>query len=81
MEDIQRAIDARQFNIIHFKTKQAHIHILRTQAVKDLKKLNEEYNIIFDKYQYKYLFGKEKPMHEKWLIRIINADLKQTCES
>ena len=27
-----------------------------------------------------YLFGKNKPIYEKYLIKIINKDLKHTCE-
>ena len=57
-DDIQKAINARQFNTVHFKTKQSHIHILENQAVKDLKKLECDYQIIFQKHHYKYLFGK-----------------------
>lgn len=78
--DIQKAINARQFNIVHFKTKQSHIHILGNQAAKDLKKLERDYQIIFQKHHYKYLFGKNKPSHEKQMIRSINLDLKNTCE-
>jgi integrase len=79
-DDIQKAIDARPFNIVHFKTKQSHIHIRGNQAVKDLKKLEPDYQIIFQKHHYKYLFGKNKPSHEKQMIRSINLDLKNTCE-
>lgn len=69
-----------QINLIHFKTNQAHIHVLSVQGVKDLKKLENEYHIVFKKYNYEYLFGKQKPMHKKSLIRIVNKDLKHTCK-
>ena len=36
--------------------------------------------IIFNKYQFKYIFGKDQPIHKKSLIRTINEDLKNTCE-
>jgi hypothetical protein len=73
-DDIEKAVDARQFNIVHFKTKQSHIHILGNPKVKDLKKLERDYQMIFQKHHYKYLFGKNKPSHEKPMIRSINLD-------
>lgn len=36
--------------------------------------------IIFNKYQFKYFFGKDQPIHTKSIIRTINEDLKNTCE-
>ena len=39
-----------------------------------------ERTIIFQKYGYKYLFGKSEPIHQKSLIRLINADLHNTCK-
>jgi hypothetical protein len=62
------------------KTNQPHIHILSRRAVKDFRKLENEFNIVFQKYKYKYLFGKDKPIIAKSLIRIINKDLKHTSE-
>lgn len=38
-EDIEKAINAAQFNIIHHKTRKAYIHVLSTQVIKDLKGL------------------------------------------
>ena len=35
---------------------------------------------MFKKYNCKYLFGKNKPVHEKSLIRLVNKDLKNTCD-
>lgn len=32
------------------------------------------------KYKYKYLFGKDKPIEEKFLINTINRDLKHICQ-
>lgn len=80
-EDTINAIKSHQLNIIHFKTNQPHIHILSKRAVKDLRKLENEFKIVFQKYKYKYLFGKNKPIITKSLIRIINKDLKNTSES
>lgn len=79
-KDIRDAIKIHQFNLIHFKTNQPHIHILSNHAVNDLKKLENEFIIIFEKYKYKYLFGKDKPIINKSLIRIVNKDLKHTIE-
>ena len=69
-----------QFNVIHHKTKRAHIHVLSSNGVEKLKKLSTELIIIFSKYGYEYLFGKNKPMHQKALTRFINNDLKNTCQ-
>ena len=77
--DLVNAIKAAQFNIVHHKTKQAHIHVLFEDAVKELKSLNNEFFIVFDKYQYEYLFGQNKPLADKTLIRMVNKDLKTTC--
>ena len=79
-EDIQKAIKASQFNLIHYKTKQAHIHVLSKKAIQDLRKLSTEFSIIFDKYNFQYLFGKTKPITDKNIIKMINRDLKNTSE-
>jgi integrase len=79
-EDIQKAIAASQFSLIHHKTKQAHIHVLSKKAVQDLRKLTNEFSIVFDKYNYQYLFGKLQPINEKNIIKIINKDLKHTSK-
>ena len=74
------AITSSQLNAIHYKTKQAHMHVLSKNGVKKLKELSVEYTIIFNKYGYKYLFGKNEPIHQKSLTRFINNDLKNTCQ-
>ena len=79
-KDIQDAIKTSQFSVIHFKQKEPHIHVISDLAVQELKKLNDYYWIIFVKYKYKYLFGKDKPIDQKYLIKMINKDLKHTCE-
>lgn len=53
-------------------------HVLSKNGV---KKLSLEYTIISTKYGYKYLFGKSKPIHQKALTRLINNDLKNTCQA
>jgi putative transposase len=79
-KDIQKAIASSQFNIIQHKTNKAHIQVLPRKALEDLKKLNLEYEVIFEKYKYKFLFGKVDPIADKSLIRFINKDLAYTCE-
>ena len=79
-EDINDAIKGGQFNLIHHKTRKAHIHILSDKAIRDLRNLETHLKIVFDKYQYQYLFGKNKIMNRKSLIRMVNHDLKRTCE-
>ena len=79
-EDIQKAIAASQLSLIHHKTKQAHIHVLSKKAVQYLRKLTTEFSIVFDKYNYQYLFGKLKPITDKNIIKMINRDLKHTSE-
>jgi integrase/recombinase XerD len=78
--DIQNAIKSSQFSVIHFKQNQPHIHIISDIAVKELKKLKPYYKIIFVKYKFNYLFGKNKPLDKKYFIKIINKDLKNTCQ-
>ena len=63
-----------------FTIKQPFIHVLSKRAVKKLKNLNFEFDTVFKKYHYKYLFGKEKPLHKKALIQILNRDLKHTSQ-
>ena len=79
-EQIEDAIKASQISVIHHKTRQPYIHVLSITAVQNFKRLKPEMEIIFNKYQFKYLFGKDKPIHKKSLIRTINEDLKNTCE-
>ena len=66
--------------MVHHKTKKTNIHVLSKKAIRDLKNLKVEFTIVFDKYKYKFLFGKHKPIIEKSLIRIVNQDLQKTCE-
>lgn len=80
LEDILDTTQISQFNLIHHKTKKAHIHILSDKTIKDLRNIQTNLKIVFDKYQYQYLFGKNKPMNKKSLIWMINDDLKKTCE-
>lgn len=77
-EDLKRAILASQLSLIHHKTNQAHVHVLSKRAVQDLINLEVEFSIIFDKYQYQYLFGKIKPINNKSLIAMVNKDLRET---
>ena len=78
--DIQDAIKTLQFNVIHFKQRESNIHVILDVAARELKKLKCYNDIIFVKYKYKYLFGKDKPIDQKTLIRNINKDLKHTCQ-
>ena len=78
-KDLETAIKAAQFNLVHHKTKKAHIHVLSKKAVEDLQNLTCEFLTIFHKYQYNYLFGKNRPMTNKNLIKVVNKDLKVTC--
>jgi len=79
-KDLGTAIDVAQFNLVHHKTKQAHIYVLSKKAVQDLQDLKLEFLIVFEKYQYQYLFGKQRPMTDKNLIKMVNKDLKGTCK-
>jgi len=78
-KDLETAIKAAQFNLVHHKTKKAHIHVLSKKAVEDLQNLTCEFLTVFHKYQYNYLFGKNRPMTNKNLIKVVNKDLKTTC--
>lgn len=79
-KDIQDAIKTSQFSVVHFKQREPYIHVISDLAVKELKKLKQQYDIVFVKYKYNYLFGKNKPIDKKYLIKMINKDLKRTCE-
>lgn len=79
-KDILDAIQTGQFNVVHFKQKEPHIHVISDLAIQELKKLKTSYQIIFVKYKYQYLFGKNKPIDEKTLIRTVNNDLKHTTQ-
>ncbi len=79
-QDLQNAIKTSQFSVVHFKQKEPHIHVISELAIQELKKLKCYYEVIFVKYRYKYLFGRDKPINEKYLIKMINRDLKHICE-
>lgn len=79
-EDIQKTISSSQLSVIHHKTKTSHIHVLSNRAIKDLNKLKIDYEIVFEQHKYRYLFGKSEPITGKSLIRLVNRDLKYTCE-
>lgn len=78
-QDIQDAIETSQFSLIHFKTSQPYVHVLSPWTIQHLEDLEDDFKVVFEKYNYKYLFGKEEPVHSKPLIRIVNKDLKNTC--
>ena len=78
-KDIQDAIKTSQFSVVHFKQKEPHIHVISDRAVQEFKKLKYYLEIIFVKYKDTYLFGINKPVHQKYLIEMINKDLKHTC--
>ena len=78
--DIENAIKTSQFSVVHFKQNEPHIHVISDEAVKELKRLKSDREIIFVKYKFKYLFGKDKPLDNKYFIKMINKDLKNTCE-
>jgi integrase len=79
-KDISDAIETSQLSVIHYKTNQPHIHILSQKAVEDLKNIKNDYDVVFNKHNCEYLFGKTKPMHPKSLIRLVNEDLRNTCK-
>jgi transposase InsO family protein/site-specific recombinase XerD len=79
-KDIQDAIKTSQFSVVHFKQREPYIHVISDLAVKELKRLKHQYHIVFVKYKYEYLFGKNKPIDDKHLIKTMNQDLKHTCE-
>lgn len=63
-------METSQILIITFKTKQAYV--LSKKAIQDMKEKQADFDIVFQQHKYKYLFGKAKPVHEKFLIRLIN---------
>lgn len=81
IKDIRSAITTSQLSVVHHKTKQAHIHVISQTAGIKMKQLKPELEVVFNVYQFQYLFGKDIPMHTQLLIRLINEDLKHTCET
>lgn len=79
-KDLKTAINAAQFNIIHYKTKKAYIHVLSKKGIEDLQNCESDMFIIFEKYKYKYLFGKNKPLNRDYFIDMVNKDLEVTCK-
>jgi len=53
-KQILDAIPSSQFNVIHHKTKQAHIHVLSSNGVEKLKRLSTEL-IIVQAYYFKVM--------------------------
>ena len=45
-----------------------------------IKKLKIDFQVVFEDYEYQFLFGKDRPITNKNLIRIINDDLRNTSE-
>ena len=79
-QDIKDALITSQLTVVHHKTKQSHIHTLSKRALRDLRNIDQDIKIVFEKYKHKYLFGRVNTMHSKALIRLINNDLKNTCQ-
>lgn len=63
-----------------FIIKLSNHNVFSSTTVQTFKRLKPEMQIIFNKYQFKYFFGKDQPIHTKSIIRTINEDLKNTCE-
>lgn len=80
-QDIQDVFITSQLTVIHHKNKQSHIHTLSKRALRDLEYIRFDIETIFEKYKYKYLLGKNKPMHNKSVIRFINQDLRCICNA
>nr|UXN44523.1 hypothetical protein [Navicula tsukamotoi] len=78
-ENLETAVSKGHLTLIDPNTKQKQIYILSTKIINQFKILAPKWRIIFEKYQYKYLFGKEKPMTDKNLIKIVNQNLENTC--
>ena len=49
-------------------------------SVEEFRKLSNQQKVVFEKQKFEYLFGKNKPVNEKYLIKMINKDLKETCK-
>ena len=79
-QEIEEAIKPSQITIIQHKIKQSNIHVLSKQAIRDLKSCKNDFNTVFKENGYAYLFGKNEPMNQKTVIRLINKDLKSTCQ-
>lgn len=73
-------MQSKMLNLASFTIKQAYSHVLKDQTMKDLKSWEKDFNVVFKKNNFKYIFGKKNPIHNKSLIRIVNKDLKNACK-
>ena len=64
-KNITDAIKTFQFNLIQHKPKETYTHILSDRVIYDFKNLRMDYEIVFEKYKYEFLFGKVKPIAKK----------------
>lgn len=78
-KDLEIAVNKGQLHLLDPKTKQKHIYLLSIKIVNQLKIFTPQWKIIFERYKYKYLFGKEKPITDKNLIKVVNQDLRNIC--
>nr|UXN44469.1 hypothetical protein [Navicula tsukamotoi] len=78
-ETLKDAIYSGDLTLLNDGTKKRAIYRLSNNVRKDLKKLESQNRDIFTKYKLKYLFGKEKPITDKNLIKMVNRDLENTC--
>ena len=58
LQEILEAMETSQITLISYKTKQSHIYILSKQAIRDLRQRQADFDVVFQKNKYKYLFGK-----------------------
>jgi integrase len=78
LEQINILTQTGKITLIHYKTKTTQVHVISKTGQTQLQQLGEELYIVFEKYNYKYLFGKNEPIHPKSIIRLVNKDLLAT---
>lgn len=78
-QDIKDAITYQKISLVHTKTKLPMVHILTQEAVNCLKNNQESIDFLFIKSKYAFLGGKNRIMHKKSTLRLVNNDLRQTC--
>jgi transposase InsO family protein len=81
LEQINILTQTGKITLIHYKTKTTQVHVISKTGQTQLQQLGEELYIVFEKYNYKYLFGKNEPIHPKSIIRLVNKDLLATSKT
>lgn len=74
-KDIETAINAARFNVIHHKTKKTHIHVLSKKAIQGLRDCKLDMLVVFEKYNHKYFIDMRNKDLKSRLFKILQISL------